>query len=352
MVGVARRAARALAQEGCGGDKHLIHVNQGELRAIRHAFGPAGRAGRRNPVTGLESFAPDDEAGAADDRFVGTNTDGSGYTMRLPLDAVPADAAAVAEFNLASIRPGATAQTTPIQDPVPAFSALASSSLFPIFGPGEEPEVAAVSPPPEAALRQPQYPASGAATSQADLPEGAVAVVRPDGRKLLVRNEKGQETELLSPKADLSDVGAAGRAMRQTYEDLLNGSDPGSANIYLMEALFAYLGHGGLFDYQREGNPVIGNLAEFVPGLPKFKQHPAYQPVSNFNVGLFSQQAGFSLQETLDNAKRYAKHFSSNYMPDQPDGLDPRVRTYIIQGWHSGERGDFDPPSAGQNSNQ
>jgi hypothetical protein len=173
-----------------------------------------------------------------------------------------------------------------------------------------------VSPAADATSQQAQSATPSAVTAAADLPAGATAVVLPDGRKLIVKDEKGQETALLSPKADLSEVAAAGKATRQTYEDYLNSSEPGAADGHRLGALLRYLGHGGLFDYQREGNPVIGNLAEFVPGLPKFKQHPAYQPVSNFNVGLFSQQAGMSLEETLRNASWYAKHWSSNYMPD------------------------------------
>jgi hypothetical protein len=89
LAGAARRAARLLEQQGRAGDRHLVHVNHSELAAIRGAFGPAGRAGRRNPVTGLESFAPEDDTGAdeaADDgSFVGANPDGSGYVIRLPL---------------------------------------------------------------------------------------------------------------------------------------------------------------------------------------------------------------------------------------------------------------------------
>jgi hypothetical protein len=103
LAGAARRAARLLEQQGRAGDRHLVHVNDAELAAIRGAYGPAGRAGRRNPVTGLESFAPgeDTATGAApeDGRFVGSNPDGSGYSIWLPL---PSAAQAQAAFDVPS----------------------------------------------------------------------------------------------------------------------------------------------------------------------------------------------------------------------------------------------------------
>src|SRR6185437_14755941 len=75
----ARRAAKVLEAEGDRGDRHLVHVNDSELQAIRHAFGPGGRAGRPNSVTGLESFAPEDEDSAEEagdeGTFVGANPD-------------------------------------------------------------------------------------------------------------------------------------------------------------------------------------------------------------------------------------------------------------------------------------
>jgi hypothetical protein len=58
----ARRAAKLLEAEGRGGDRHLIHVTDEELVAIRNSLGPDGKAGHRNPITGLESFAPEDDA--------------------------------------------------------------------------------------------------------------------------------------------------------------------------------------------------------------------------------------------------------------------------------------------------
>jgi hypothetical protein len=64
--------------------------------------------------------------------------------------------------------------------------------------------------------------------------------------------------------------------------------------------------------------------------------------VSNFNVGLFSQQAGLTLVMTLGLAGLYASKNSSNYRPDQPYGLDPQTREFIERGYEAGESGVFD----------
>lgn len=57
---------------------------------------------------------------------------------------------------------------------------------------------------------------------------------------------------------------------------------------------------------------------------------------SNFNVGLFSQQAGLTLDQTLQTAGDFAKHFSSNYSPDQPYGLAPQTAEFIRAGYQAG----------------
>jgi hypothetical protein len=45
-------------------------------------------------------------------------------------------------------------------------------------------------------------------------------------------------------------------------------------------------------------------------------QLPQYRDASNFNVGLFCQQAGLPLEEVLEAAGRYARIFSGNVKPD------------------------------------
>src|SRR6185312_7646337 len=62
VAATARRAAKLLETQGLANDRHLVHVNDEELSAIRGAFGRNGGVGRRNPVTGLESFTPEGDA--------------------------------------------------------------------------------------------------------------------------------------------------------------------------------------------------------------------------------------------------------------------------------------------------
>jgi len=90
------------------------------------------------------------------------------------------------------------------------------------------------------------------------------------------------------------------------------------------------IGIGGAFDYQREGNPITG-----------FTPFPQYRDVSNFNVWLYTQQAGLSLEETLRVAGAYASVFSSNAKPDQPYGLDIQTREFMEIGFRVGQSGVF-----------
>jgi hypothetical protein len=81
---------------------------------------------------------------------------------------------------------------------------------------------------------------------------------------------------------------------------------------------------------QREGNQIIG-----------FSQLRQYKDVSNFSVGLFCQQAGLSLDESLRIAGGNARFFSSNANRDQPFGLDQRTRDLITTGYDIGAHGVF-----------
>jgi hypothetical protein len=70
-------------------------------------------------------------------------------------------------------------------------------------------------------------------------------------------------------------------------------------------------------------------------------QLPQFRDVSNFNVGLYMQQANFPLPAILKIAGNYAKENSSNYMPNEPYGLDPRTRKWIERGYEAGDSGTF-----------
>jgi hypothetical protein len=67
-----------------------------------------------------------------------------------------------------------------------------------------------------------------------------------------------------------------------------------------------------------------------------FQQLPQFRDVSNFNVGLFAQQAGMSLDSTLQTAGEFAQHFSSNASPNSPYGLDSRTAEFIRVGYQAG----------------
>jgi hypothetical protein len=158
-----------------------------------------------------------------------------------------------------------------------------------------------------------------------------VAVVLPDGSK--VPDSHSPTGFMMSPVSDLSPVAAAGRRVRNTYRMISDGADDAgfaAASAYLAASLWLYLHHGGVFDYQREGNQITG-----------FSQLPQFRAVSNFNVGLLSQEAGLTLNETLSITGAYARLFSSNARPDRPYGIDPEMKPFIEQGYATGKAGIF-----------
>jgi hypothetical protein len=166
---------------------------------------------------------------------------------------------------------------------------------------------------------------------------GSVTVVLPGGQTVL---DPFTGSQLKSPVADLAPVAVAGREVGNTFRAMLQNPDTtAGAGMYLATSLGIYLGQGGRFDYQRQGNRITG-----------FTQLRQYKDVSNFNVGLFCQQAGLSLDESLRIAGGYATFFSSNANRDLPFGLDPRTRDLITTGYDIGTHGVFGqaatPPSA------
>lgn len=211
-------------------------------------------------------------------------------------------------------------------------------------------QVPAVPPPAGAAS---QLPAQGDARAgrgiavTPELPPGTKRedgpgqiVVLPDGSRI---PDTGSRTRsptgyVMSPRDNLAEVAAAGRRAAQDLRVQLQ--HPGSsrdAAIGFMWRNFLSVGTGGKYDYQREGHQFLGHLT----GFTQLRQ---FHPIANINVGLFSQQAGMTLEETLRAAGRYAELFSSNYHPNEPYGLDPRTAHYIEEGFRIGETGMFDRP--------
>jgi hypothetical protein len=164
--------------------------------------------------------------------------------------------------------------------------------------------------------------------------EQGVPVELPDGSP--VPDRFSATGRLMAPVADLSDVAAAGRNTAQTYRRLM--IDPltrETAGQLILKDYLTNIGTGGKYDYQREGNQVLGHIFGFT-------QKPQFRNVSNVNVGLFAHQAGMTLEDTLKEAGEYASHFSSNARPDQPYGLDPRTAEFITLGHNIGKSGVFD----------
>ena len=92
------------------------------------------------------------------------------------------------------------------------------------------------------------------------------------------------------------------------------------------------IGQGGTLDYQRQADPKRP---------ASFLQPPQFRNVSNFNVGLYMQQASVPLWLTLRLAGEYARKHSSNYKASEPYGLDPRTRRFIEGGYKVGQSGAF-----------
>jgi hypothetical protein len=171
-------------------------------------------------------------------------------------------------------------------------------------------------------------------------PDQGVPVVLPNGRN--VRDPYVGTGVLMSPSADLSAVAAAGHRVGVEYQNMLSSSlDSPRAETFLAAQLFRYLAQGGAFDYQRSGNQLVG----LATGGRTFTRLRQFRNVSNFNVGLFSQQAGLSLERTLRTAGEYAARFSGNYRPEEPYGLHPRTAEFIRVGFQVGRTGLFDLPA-------
>jgi hypothetical protein len=140
----------------------------------------------------------------------------------------------------------------------------------------------------------------------------------------------------MSPAADLSAVAAAGRQAGSTYRSMLSSPEGAAAAFpYLATMLGLNVGHAGSFDYQRRGNKVTG-----------YTQLRQFAHVSNVNVGLFAQQAGLSLEETLWIAGKFACRFSGNAKENEPYCLDPEQLQFITTGYKIGQSGTFDPPAS------
>ena len=160
-------------------------------------------------------------------------------------------------------------------------------------------------------------------------------VVLPDGSNVPDRNSP--TGLLMSPYADLSNVAERGRRTGAAYFGMQsNPIRSAYADLYLAGQLNADLGHGGRFDYQRQGTPLLG----YATGFTQSRQ---FRDVANFNVGLYMQQAGFTLDETLSTAGKFANLLSGNARSEKPCGLDEQTAEFIKIGYEAGMRSIFGP---------
>lgn len=158
-------------------------------------------------------------------------------------------------------------------------------------------------------------------------------VVLPDGST--VADDKSPTGHVMSPKTDLHDVAAKGRQIGEIYRGMLaNPATSAGALLYLYAALGLNAGQGGTYDHRRRGDMITG-----------YTQLPQFRPIANVNVGLLGQQAGLTLEETLDIAGTCARLRSSNADAKGLYGLDRRTLHYITRGHEIGRTGMLDEPA-------
>lgn len=162
---------------------------------------------------------------------------------------------------------------------------------------------------------------------------GDTFVRLPD--RTLPTDAEGTPLHIRSPTADLSAVAAAGRAAGANYAAGLARGYEGAVPAFYGEATSA-LAPGGRFDFQRSGNQIAGLLFGF-------EQLTQYRDVSNVNVGLWLQQAGYSLEDALAFAGEYSKRFSGQTEKRTRYGVTELQQYYAIVGWRMGESGAYGP---------
>jgi hypothetical protein len=184
--------------------------------------------------------------------------------------------------------------------------------------------------------------------AQEDIMPGDIVVLPngqrvADGERLDDRNKRNKSPTgyMMSPVTDLAPVAEAGRRAGVTYRSMGSSEDPSVADQYLDVALLRAVGTGGTYDYQRRGPQLTGLAKEALGMKDTFGQRPQFRNVSNFNVGLYSQQAGLSLEDTLEKAGQWARLIGSTDQ-SQPHGLFRQTAKFIEEGYKAGQSGAFD----------
>jgi RHS repeat-associated protein len=155
-----------------------------------------------------------------------------------------------------------------------------------------------------------------------------VVVLLPDGSS--VPDPKSPTGKMMAPVTDLKPVAAEGKKTKKGLEGLMGNAF--AAAGYMIGALGSNVGTGGQFDYQR-----VGPQSDVITG--GFQQLPQFKAVSNFDVGLFAQQSGLTLDETIGTASTFFKIFSTNKDRSGPAGMDPETYHFMVLGYQAGESG-------------
>jgi RHS repeat-associated protein len=150
-----------------------------------------------------------------------------------------------------------------------------------------------------------------------------------------VPDPKSPTGKMMSIVADLSPVANDAKKVKDLIQGLMaTGNSEGILGI-LIGALGRSVATGGQYDYQR-----VGPQSDIITG--GFQQLPQFKAVSNFNVGLFAQQAGLTLNELIDIASAYARAISTNKDRSGPNGMDPETYHFTVLGYQAGKSGIYD----------
>jgi hypothetical protein len=156
-----------------------------------------------------------------------------------------------------------------------------------------------------------------------------VPVELPNGQRL--PDSSSPTGWLMSPTPDATSVARSGQLLGSMLGVM--SRKPEAALTLVAAWLGLSLGHGGKFDYQREGNSITG-----------FVQYRQFRDVSNFNIGLLAQQAGLPEEFVLFAAGLYARLLSSNARPDLPYGQEKQNVMMINLGYKVGMSHVFNRP--------
>jgi RHS repeat-associated protein len=155
-------------------------------------------------------------------------------------------------------------------------------------------------------------------------------VVLPNGAS--VPDPKSPTGKMMAPVADLRPVAAAGREAKRDIKQMMLSGDGSAVLGFLAGALGSNVGTGGQFDYQR-----MGPQSDILTG--GFQQLRQFKAVSNFNVGLFAQQAGLTIDDLKNIGGAFFKAFSTNKDRSGPNGIDPETYHFWVEGFQAGGSG-------------